>query len=128
MKPSEQTILCVDDDKDNLDLITFIFENEGFKVTACDSLEDCLSQIRLKHFEAIILDNRFGNKTSLDVCEEIRAYNPATPIVFYSGEARQTEIDKALKDCADAYLVKPIGFDILTETVVTLIKEHRAQI
>ena len=128
MKLSKQTILCVDDDKDNLDLITFVFQNEGFEVTACDSLEDCLFQIRQNHFAAIILDNRFGDETSVEVCEEIRAYNPHTPIVFYSGEARQTEIQKALNACADAYLVKPIGFDTLSETVNKLIQENQAQI
>ncbi|MCA1626199.1 MAG: response regulator [Acidobacteria bacterium] len=127
MKLSKQTILCVDDNKDNLDLITFVFQSEGFEVTACDSLEDCLSHVRQKHFEAIILDNRFGDETSVEVCEEIRAFNPHTPIVFYSGEARQREIDKALNACADAYLVKPIGFDTLSETVNKLIQENQAQ-
>ena len=123
MKLSKQSILCVDDNKDNLELMTFVFENDGFDVTACKSLEDCLSEIRQNHFAAIILDNRFGNRSSVEVCKEIRSLKPTTPIVFYSGEARQVEIDKALQACGDAYLVKPLGLDILTETVNRLIKK-----
>lgn len=122
MNTKKPTILCVDDDKDSLDLIAFLFEIEGFEVTSCDSLEECLSQIRQKHFSVIVLDNRFGNGTSIDVCNELRSYNHHTPIVFYSGEARQSEIDKAL-EYGDAYLIKPMGFDKLTETVKNLIQE-----
>lgn len=127
MESSKQTILCVDDDKDSLELITFLFEVEGYEVTACNSLEDCLEQVRNNHFTAIILDNRFGNESSLEACDEIRSHNPDTPIVFYSGEARQAEVDKAMEECADVYLVKPTGFDVLTETVKKLILEAQAQ-
>ena len=126
MNTQKLNILCVDDDKDSLDLITFVFKNEGFEVTGCDSLEECLSQIRTNDFAAIVLDNRFGNETSIEFCEAFRSYKPNAPIVFYSGEARQSEIDKAL-ECGDAYLVKPIGFDKLTETVNKLIQEAHTQ-
>jgi CheY-like chemotaxis protein len=123
MKPSKPTILVVDDDKDNLDLIKFVFESEGYEVTACDSLDDCLTQVSQKRFAAIILDNRFGDRSSLEVCKEIHWFNSNTPIIFYSGEARQSEIEKALKECGSAYLIKPLGFDSLTETVDNLIQE-----
>ena len=126
MNTQKPSILCVDDDKDSLDLITYVFKNEGFEVTSCDSLEECLSQIRQKHFSVIVLDNHFGDGTSIEVCKELRSYNHHTPIIFYSGEARQSEIDKAL-ECGDAYLIKPIGFDKLTDTVKNLIQEKPVQ-
>lgn len=128
MNQSKQTILCVDDNKDNLDLITFVFERTGFEVTACDSLEECLSHVRLKNFQAIILDNRFADKTSFEVCQEIRFLNKLIPIVFYSGEARLTEIEKALKAGGSAYLVKPNDFERLTETVIKLVEETQAEV
>jgi two-component system, OmpR family, alkaline phosphatase synthesis response regulator PhoP len=113
----------VDDDKDNLELLTFLFEHADFNVVSCDTLEECLSLARKEKLDAIVLDNRFGNQSSLEACEEIRALNPDIPIVFYSGEARQIEIEKVLNACADAYLVKPTDFDKLTETVEELIEE-----
>jgi CheY-like chemotaxis protein len=128
MEQSKYTILCVDDNQDNLDLIKFVFEQKGFAAVACDSLDECLFRIRQNRFDAIILDNRFGNATSLEICEEIRIYNPHTPIIFYSGEARPAEIEKALKAGANAYLVKPNDFDKLTETVVRYIQATQSEV
>lgn len=120
MRLSKQAILCVDN-KDNLNLIKFVFESEGFEVTTCDSLESCLSQIRQNRFAAVILNNRFGGRTSAGVCREIRCFNPIIPIVFYSGEARRSEIEKAIQAGGNAYLVKPLDFDKLIDTVNKLI-------
>ena len=128
MKSSKYTVLCVDDDKDNLELLTFVFEHADFEVLACDSLDECLNHARNKNLDSIILDNRFGNETSLEVCQEIRDFNPTIPIVFYSGEAREIEIRKVLTACADAYLVKPNDFEKLTQTVADLIEETQVEV
>ncbi len=121
MEQSKQTVLCVDDNEDNCELVTFIFEQKGFEVTACQSIEECSIQIRKKKFSAIVLDNRFGDTTSLEVCREIRGFDSRVPIVFYSGEARPKEIEKALAAGANAYLIKPNDFGKLTDTVIGFI-------
>jgi DNA-binding response OmpR family regulator len=123
MESVKKSILCVEDNQDNLELMTYLFESNNFKVTACNSLEGCLFQVRQNRFSAIILDNRFGNRSSVEVCDEIRSFNSNAPIIFYSGEAREDEKQKAIEACADAYLVKPNDFDKLTETVNKLIEE-----
>ena len=126
MELAKHSVLCVEDDKDNLELMTYLFKSNNFEVTACDSLEDCLLQIRRSRFSAIILDNRFGNRSSVEVCDEIRFFNSNAPIIFYSGEARESEKQKAIEACADAYLVKPNDFDKLTDTVSKLIEDSNS--
>lgn len=122
METIKQTILCVDDNEDSLELLTYIFEQDGFEVKTCDSLEGCLPLIRQKDFVAVILDNRFENETSLEVCKEIRLLKPQTPIIYYSAEVRQPEIDQAIEAGASIYLKKPDDFDKLIETVSRLIQ------
>ena len=122
MKSAKPNILCVDENEDNLELLKITFEQEGFEVTTCRSLEECLSQARRNEFSAIILDNRFGNGTSLDVCREISAFSPDTPIIFCSGEARKAEIAKAIEAGGDQYFVKPVDFDKLADAVKGLIE------
>jgi DNA-binding NtrC family response regulator len=124
MEQPKQTVLCVDDNTDNCELLTFVFELQGFEVVICESLEECSIEIRKRKFSAIILDNHFGDTTSLEVCKEIRDFDSNMPIIFYSGEARPKEIEKAMQAGANAYLVKPTDFDKLTDTVIKLIKER----
>ena len=123
MNPAKRNILCLDENEDSLELLTITFEQEGFVVTTCRSLEDCLSQARQNEFSAIILDNRYGDGTSLDVCREISSFAPNTPIVFCSGEARQAEIAKAIEAGGDKYFVKPVDFDKLAVAVKELVEE-----
>lgn len=122
MEAVKKSILCVDDSDDSREILEYLFKESGFEVTACKSLEDCLSAARRKTFSAVILDNRLLGGNSLEACREIRSLHPATPIVFYSGEARAAEIERALEAGADKYLIKPLGLSELVETVERLIE------
>src|SRR5215204_1939856 len=122
----KQSILCVEDDPDSLKVMKYLFESENFDITDCDNLEDCLLEVKNNRFSAIVLDYYMGNQNSLEVCEEIRSHSSKTPIIFYSGEARKSEIQKAMEHCADAFLVKPLDFSKLTDTVSRLIQESQS--
>jgi DNA-binding response OmpR family regulator len=123
MEQSNKTIFVCDDDPDSCELIKFVFGLQGYKVISCNILDECLSQAREKIFQAIILDNRFGGSSSLEVSRQIRSFDSTVPIIFFSGETRQSEIDKALQTGANAYLIKPTDFEKLTATVISLIDE-----
>lgn len=127
MNQLKQTIFVCDDNTDNCELIKFAFQLKGYEVVSCDNLEECLSQARQKAFQAIILDNRFGGASSLEVSRQIRSFDSTVPIIFFSGEARQTEIDRALATGANAYLIKPLDFETLTKTVIKLIEEAQTK-
>jgi DNA-binding response OmpR family regulator len=124
MNESKSKILCVEDDKDTCELLSFVFEQAGYEIEACSKM-DCLKLIHEEKFIAYILDNWFDGTSGVEICERIRSFDLDTPIIFFSGEARKSEIDKALKAGANAYLVKPNDFEKLTETVTNLIEEQR---
>lgn len=123
MNKSKSRILCVEDDEDTCELISFVLKQEGYEVEACSKI-DCLKLIHEEKFIAYILDNWFEGTSGVDICKEIRSFDLDAPIIFCSGEARQSEIDKASSAGANAYLVKPIDIEELTKTVTKLIKEQ----
>lgn len=125
-KQAKNTILCIEDDEDTCTLMRFVFEQEGFIVTTC-SAEDCLKIVERETFSAIILDNYFGALDGVDICRQIRNFHPSTPIIFFSGEVRQTEREKAFAAGADAYLIKPDDFEKLVETTLGLIRKAQSQ-
>lgn len=124
MKDLDKKILCIEDDEDTCDLITFVFEQAGYKVTAC-SREDCLKIIHEEKFLAIILDNYFVKTSGINICQELRNFDKTTPIVFFSGEVREEEIDKALAAGANIYLKKPNDFENLVPATLRLIEESQ---
>ena len=117
-------ILCVDDDNDTCELIKFVFQKEDYEVISRSSAEEGLIEARKQKFGAIILDNRFAEMSGVEICKEIRSFDSCTPIIFFSGEARIKEINKALASGATDYLVKPNDFERLTETVIKLIENR----
>jgi DNA-binding response OmpR family regulator len=126
MKETESKILCIEDDTDTCELISFMFKDIGYEIEAC-SKTDCLNLIHEEKFSAFILDNWFEGKTGVEICKEIRSFDTNTPIVFFSGEARQSEMDKALEAGANVYLIKPNDLGRLTETVIGLISDKKEQ-
>ena len=121
MDNSRITIFCIEDDADTRELVEFVFTSKGCHVVACGD-HDCLKIAEEETFSAIILDNYFYDLNGTDICRKIRNFHPQTPIIFFSGEARQPEIAKAMKDGASAYLIKPSGFEDLVETTLRLIR------
>lgn len=122
MKESKYKILCIEDDEDTCELMTFVFEQAGYKIETC-SREDCLKLIYERRFLAIVLDNYFHGLRGAEICQEIRSIDSEIPIIFFTGEARDSEKEKALAAGANAYLIKPNDFERLTETVINLIEK-----
>ena len=127
MNNHEPKILCIEDDKDTCDLVTFVFERDGYQVESCSQVE-CLKLIHEEKFLAVILDNYFEGTSGVEICQELRGFDKITPVIFFSGEARQTEIEKALAAGANDYLIKPNDFERLVPTTVKLIEECQAYI
>lgn len=126
-KQLNRTILCIEDDEDTCTLVRFVFEQEDFQVTTC-SAKDCLKIVEKESFSAIILDNYFGDLSGVDICREIRNLHSTTPIIFFSGEVRPSEKNKALSAGANAYLIKPDDFEKLVETARQLIEKSQISV
>ena len=122
MEQNNLTILCIEDDEDTCELVTFVFNQAGYQVEACSN-NDCLRKIHEQKFLAIILDNYFVGKNGVDICRELREFDRTTPVIFFSGEARSGEINKAMAAGANKYLIKPNDFENLVTTTIKIIEE-----
>lgn len=119
----KKTILCVEDNKDTCDLISFVFQKAGYDVITCGIPEEGIRLARENDFAAIILDYRLNGIDGLDICRVIRTFDTAIPIIFFTAEAREANKQEAIKAGAQAYLIKPEDFERLEETVTGLINK-----
>jgi two-component system phosphate regulon response regulator PhoB len=115
------TILCIEDNTDSSDLISFVFQKAGFEVTTCGIPQEGIRLARTNKFAAIILDLWLDGIDGIDICRVIRTFDAETPIIFYTGEGRPQKKQAALEAGAQVFLIKPEGFEHLEETVIRLI-------
>ena len=117
---ARKRILCVDDDKDTRDLMAVLLDYYGYEAVTAASVSDAWVRARSGGLALCILDNWMSDGNGIELCKQIRAFDTATPIMFYSAAGNKTDIDKGLAAGAQAYLLKP-DFDHLKTTIEWLI-------
>ncbi|OGR59175.1 MAG: hypothetical protein A2X34_05395, partial [Elusimicrobia bacterium GWC2_51_8] len=118
-------ILCVDDDKDILELLTFILLGAGFEVTTLANPKEAVSSAAKLKPDLILLDVMMSELSGYDVCALLRK-QPETlevPVIFLTALNQHSDKMKALSLGAVEFISKPFEKDRL----VSVIRYHLAQ-
>ena len=110
-------ILCVEDDVESREMMTILLGAAGCEVVTASGTTDALNLTKKDRFALIILDNWLETGSGVELCKKIRGFDPHTPIVFYSGAAYETDIQRAMKAGAQYYFTKPLGLQALVQTI-----------
>ena len=115
-------ILAVDDNHDNLRLITILLEDMGMKVTAAKSGEEAVQAVEQQSFHLILMDIRMPNMNGIEASHEIRKrestyHRKPTPIIALTAHAMLNEKQALLAAGIDDYLAKPIGESELKDMI-----------
>jgi CheY-like chemotaxis protein len=105
----------VDDHEDTRLVIITWLGVLGYEVRAAESAHEGLRMARDERFDLYLLDSRFADGTGRELCEKLREFDPATPIIFYSGETPQ-RLKESMECDAQGYVVKP-EFDALPQVI-----------
>ena len=118
-------VLYVEDDADTRELMALLLETEGYQVVLAENCEEALLLARVMRFDLIIMDNWMPGGSGVELCTKLREFDPATPVIFYSGAAYEHDKHEAYASGAQAYLTKPTDNDMLLETIARVIGERR---
>jgi DNA-binding response OmpR family regulator len=116
-------ILYVDDHEDTCALIRLVLTQSGYEVVVCASATEALARARGGEFEIYILDNRLPDSSGIELLEGLRAFDPHTPALFYSGDGFDSHRRSAMEAGAQGYLLKPSEPHELVATVSRLLAE-----
>jgi DNA-binding response OmpR family regulator len=117
---ARKRILCVEDDVDNRDMMNALLKSYAYEPVIAASVSDALESARAGGLALCILDHWLTQGNGIELCQQIRALDSDTPIMFYSGAGYEADIKKGLDAGAQAYLVKP-DFENLKPTIDRLI-------
>ena len=100
-------VLCAEPHEDTCRLLTELLRQHGHEVVNAKSLHDCLALAREQHFDLYMLDDDYIDGTAVELCRELRAATPRTPVLFFSGRAFPRDRQLALEAGAHSFFAKP---------------------
>ncbi len=123
MSASQPSVLLVEDEPAQREVLRYNLEAEGFRVVQAESGDEGLLLLREEAPDVIVLDWMLPGVSGIEVCRQIktRQETRSTPVIMLS--ARSDEVDKVrgLETGADDYVVKPYS-------VLELMARVRAQL
>jgi two-component system response regulator HydG len=123
--PVEKQLLIVDDDAGHLATLKTIARSWGYGVTAVDDGTDAVARVKETLFDLILMDVRMTQLDGIAALKQIKAFNPAIPILIMTAYSSVASAVDALKAGAYDYLTKPLDFEALRLTVERAL-EHTA--
>lgn len=118
-------VLYIEDHEDTRELVTLVLEQKSYEVVSGSTIESGVALASSQDFDLYLLDSWLPDGSGLELCKQIREFDQATPIVFYSAAAYEIDRDEAMQSGAQAYLIKPSAPSELCNLVTLLIDKHR---
>ncbi len=104
-----KTALVVEDNENNMELITFILESSGYRTIRAENGRNGVDRALMEHPDFIILDIQLPDMDGMEVLRQIRTSGDATtPIIAMTSYAMTGDRGKLLAAGCMGYIEKPI--------------------
>jgi two-component system response regulator HydG len=117
MVEKRHTILVVDDDPGHRTMLKTLLTGWGYFIHEADDGSSAIEMVRARPFDLILMDIRMIKISGLQALTEIKALNPAIPVIIMTAFSSVETAVEALKTGAYDYLTKPLDFDELRLTM-----------
>ncbi len=107
------TILVADDDATHREMLGTLLHEWGYAVGEAVDGEQAVALCREQSFDLALMDVRMPQKTGLEALKDIKAHNPALPVLIMTAFSDVAAAVEAIKASAYDYLTKPLDFEKL---------------
>lgn len=127
-------VLIVDDERDIVDYLSMVLEDEGFVAKGLTETEGALERIKKEGPDLVLLDVMMPGHTGLSLYRAMREDEAtrAIPVLIISGYARQedfakmelSELETGSLPPPEGYLEKPIAVPVLLASLRRILEPH----
>ena len=127
MSTKEKKVLIVDDEKDIVETLKFIFESEGINCIVAYDGEEALDKAKNENPYLIILDVMLPKINGYKICRLLKFDKKYQNIYIIMVTARSQQEDKVIgkETGADEYISKPFVIDKLVNTVKAYLQKEQ---
>ena len=116
-----KTILIAEDSSVILNLTKKILELQNYKILTAKNGGEVIKQVEKQKIDAILMDLNIPVKDGMTCSREIRSHQDQEiakiPIIAVTGNANNYSMEEFKQAGINAYLPKPLDFDMLVQTV-----------
>ncbi|MCL4871285.1 MAG: response regulator [Anaerolineae bacterium] len=125
----KRVVVCIEDEKEMIDLVKLILEQQGFQVFGADGGAEGLKQIENVEPDLVLLDLMMPGMDGWEVYQKMKASESMRTIPVVIVTAKAQPIDKVLGlhiAKVDDYVTKPFGPRELLESVQKVLASKAA--
>ena len=116
------TILAVDKDTLQLEVLSHLLRQEGHKVHSTAEPERALDLLQTQVIDLVVVEPALPRHDAVRICQQMRQLNPYTPLLVLSERHEEDQIVRTLLAAADDYIVKPFSPRYLLARVTVLLR------
>jgi CheY-like chemotaxis protein len=113
-------VLVIDDNQENIDVVTFFLELNGITCISENSGKKGLEILRKENFDLVLLDLAIPDFSGIQIFDAIKEEGTVSEkniVIFTASLVDQKEIDRLLKTGAKGILNKPLAVEDLEELI-----------
>lgn len=126
-EPERPSVLLVDDELAQREVLAYNLEAEGYRVRTASDGEEARLLISEEAPDLIVLDWMMPNLSGIELCRrlKLRPETRAIPIILLSARAEEVDRVRGLETGADDYVIKPYSVVELMARVRTNLRRSR---
>jgi DNA-binding NtrC family response regulator len=114
---SYNKILVVDDDLAMREMLTSMFEEEGYEAQAAASADEAIELSRDAEFDAVLSDIKMPGRSGIDLVAALREIRPDTPVVLMTAFGTIDSAVEAMRAGALDYVTKPFEPEVVLVSI-----------
>ncbi len=128
-QPSSESLLIVDDNPDNRDMLARRLKRAGYGVAEAENGPDALRLIAEQNFTLVLLDIMMPGMSGIEVLKTVRTeHSPSKlPVIMVSALTESNEVAEALNLGANDYITKPLDFPVAIARIKMQVTRKRSE-